>query len=585
MMAVTKSKIKKETKKEKMTGGEVLVDCLIQEGVKTVFGVPGDQLYPFLDAIYASQIAFVLTRHEQAAAHCADAVARVTGAPGVCVGTVGPGAADLIPGVYAAYADSIPLIVICAQNQTWKINPDHGSMQALDQQSLFAPVTKWRTCISHWKRIPSLVQWAFKMAVSGRPGPVLIDVPADVLYAVGEPEEMETPVVPPHQYRGVNPVGDLTAICKAADLLVKAKSPLIHAGGGVLQSGAAKEVVALAEYLGAPVTTSFMARGVIPEDHELSLIPGGYGALAAQVEADVVLAVGGRFGDLDFWGKPPGWGERDEQKVIQIDIDPGMIALNRPVDLAIIGDAKSTVENIFEAVKCVQSKRNVRETLADYKAAQDAWLEDFIQASTSDAVPIHPLVLVQKVRDFFPRSAISVVDGGNTAIWAAYLNRIYEPRTFLWASDSGHLGVGLPYAIGAKCARPETPVYCLTGDGALMFNIQELETAHRLNIPVIVVVANDRAYGMIKAGQKLVYNSRFIGVDFSDARYDKIAQAMNCYGERVETPDEIVPALERAVDSGKPAVIDVIIDGDINLEPPDFQTVAAIWLEGCRMPE
>ncbi len=585
-MTITVTKPVKK-KKTKLTGGDVLLECLIQEGVKKVFGVPGDQLYPFLDALYeSSDIEFVLTRHEQAAAHAADAWARITGEPSVCVGTVGPGAADLVPGIYVAFADSIPVVAICAQNQTWKIHPDHGSMQALDQQSLFAPITKWRVLISHWKRIPSLVQWAFRTATSGRPGPVLIDVPADVLYETGERETLETPIVPPHRYKAADPLGDIDAIKKAVRLLLEAESPLIHAGGGVLQSGAEREIVALAEHLSAPVTTSFMARGVIPEDHELSLLPGGYGALAAQVDSDVVLAVGGRFGDLDFWGKPPGWGEPDQQKVIQIDRDPTMVALNRPVDIAITGDARLTLRKLLEEVRILQpEKRERRKSLADYRAAQDSWLEDFVRLGKSESIPIHPLTLVQKVRDFFPRNAVSVVDGGNTAIWAVYLNRIYEPRTFLWASDSGHLGVGLPYAIGAKLARPDTPVYCLTGDGALMFNIQELETAHRLNTPVIIIVANDRAYGMIKAGQKFVYHSRFIGVDFTDARYDKIAEASGCYGERVEDPHEITPALERAVASRKPAVLDVIIDNTVNLEPPDFKTVAGIWLEGCTMPE
>ena len=574
--------------KNELTGGDVLAECLTQEGVTKVFGVPGDQLYPFLDAVYRSpSMDFVTVRHEQAAAHAADAWARVTGEPGVCMGTVGPGAADLIPGVYVAFADSIPLVVITAQNQSWKIHPDHGSMQALDQQSLFAPVTKFRVLISHWKRIPSLVQWAYRAATSGRPGPVLIDVPADVLYYTGTRDELETQVYPPARYRAIlPPAGHVDAVKKAARWLVEARSPLIHAGGGALQSGASEEVVELAEHLSAPVTTSLVARGVIPEDHELCLLPAGYGALAAQVGADCVLGVGCRFGDLDFWGSPPGWGEPGEQKLIQIDIDPTMIGLNRPCDLAITGDATLILKRLLQEVKSIHpEKMDPRDDLSEDRAAQEVWLQDFKTLSKSDAVPIHPLALIDKVRSFFPRDAISVVDGGNTAIWAVYMNRVYEPRTFLWASDSGHLGTGLPYALGASLANPGKPVYCLTSDGAVMFNIQELETARRLNVPVIIIVANDMAYGMIKAGQKLAYNSRFIGVDFSDARYDRIAEAMGCYGERVKDPQEITPALQRAVDSGRPALLDVIIDGAVNLEPPDFTTVASIWLEGCALPE
>ncbi|MFX0090142.1 MAG: thiamine pyrophosphate-binding protein [Candidatus Hodarchaeota archaeon] len=569
-----------------LTGGDVLVNCLIQEKITKVFGIPGDQLYPLLDAIYQNdKIDFVMTRHEQSAAHAADAWARITGSPGVCLGTVGPGAADLIPGVYTAFADSIPMIVVCAQNQSWRINPDHGSTQGLDQQGLFSAITKWQVCISHWKRISMLTQWAFRVATSGRPGPVLIDAPSDVLFEVGNLEELETPILPPQRYRAPPPVGNREDIRKAAKLLAEAKLPLIHAGGGVLRANAAESVVILAEHLRAPVTTSPGARGVIPEDHELSFLTAGYGALATQAEADVVLTIGGKFGDLDFWGKPPAWGEPEDQKLIQIDIDPTMIGLNRPVDLPIIGDAQSTLKILIEEVKSINSVRNETRNITEYREAQEAWLEDFIKDGKSDAVPIHPLRLIQDVRDFFPRDAISVVDGGNIALWSIYLNRIYQPRTFLWASDSGHLGTGTGYAIGAQLARPDASVFCLTGDGALMFNIQELETMRRLNLPIIIVVANDSAYGMIKAGQKLAYDSRFIGVDFFDVRYDKIAQAIDCYGERVTHSKEIKPALQRAVDSGKPALLDVIIDGSINLEPPDFANVAALWLEGCQLPE
>ncbi|MFX1252812.1 MAG: thiamine pyrophosphate-binding protein [Promethearchaeota archaeon] len=570
----------------KLTGGDVLVKCLIQENITKVFGVPGDQLYPFLDAIYQSdEIDFVLTRHEQSAAHAADAWARVTGTPGVCLGTVGPGAADLVPGVYPAFADSIPMIVICAQNQSWRIHPDHGSTQGLDQQSLFTAVTKWQVCISHWKRISMLTQWAFRAATSGRPAPVLIDVPSDVLYEVGKIEDLEAPILPPNHYRGIPPVGDSEAIKKAARMLVEAKLPVIHAGGGVLMSNASEELVELAEHLKAPVTTSPRARGVIPEDHELCFLTAGFGALSVQAEADLVLTIGGKFGDLDFWGKPPAWGEPDTQKLIQIDIDPTMIGLNRPVDLPIVGDARLTLTRLLKEVKSLQPTKTENRDIAEYHAAQEAWLEDFLNAGKSDAKIIHPLRLIQDVRDFFPRDAISVIDGGNTALWSIYLNRIYHPRTLLWAGDSGHLGTGPGYAIGAKLARPDTPVYCLTGDGAFMFSIQELETMRRLKLPIVIIVANDRAHGMIKAGQKLVYSSRYIGVDFFDVRYDKIAQAMDCHGERVTEPGEIKPALKRAVDSGKPALLDVVVDRSINLEPPDFENVAGLWLEGCDLPD
>lgn len=569
----------------KFTGGEILTKCLIEEGVKYVFGVPGDQLYPLLDAIGRSgKIQFVTFRHEQAAAHAADAWARTTGEPGVCLGTVGPGAADLVPGVYAAFADSIPMIVLCAQNQSWRIYPDHGSTQGLDQIDLFRPITKWRANISHWQRIPHLVHWAFREATSGRPGPVHLDIPSDVLYLKCEDSMLEDGVVSRDRYRMTRPpIGDPELIRRAAKMLLEAKFPLLHAGGGVLASAASRELIDLAEQLQAPVTTSVWARGAIPEDHPLSLFPAGFGAIAAQSQADVVLLVGGRLGDLDFWGRPPAWGESAKQKLIQIDIAPEMIAHNRIVDLPIVGDAKSTLSEILKLIKA-KPKAKPRTEMKDCREAQESWLADYIQQGKSDQVPIHPLRMIQDVRDFFPRDAISIVDGGNIAVWAVYLNRIYEPRTFLWPSDSGHLGVGTGYAIGSKLAHPEKEVYVISGDGAFMFNVQELETMRRLKLPLTMIIADDRAYGMIKAGQKGLYEARYVGVDFIDIRYDKIAEGMGCFGVRVEKPGDLKPALDRAKASGLPAVIDVVIDPDVNLAPPDFESVASVWLEGCQLP-
>jgi len=279
------------------------------------------------------------------------------------------------------------------------------------------------------------------------------------------------------------------------------------------------------------------------------------------------------------------WGDPSQQKFIQIDISGDIIGLNRPVDVGIVGDAKSTLRVLLETIKKYTPRRKEHKSLQDYKQVEKMWLEGFKEMSHSDSVPIHPLRLIREVREFFPRDAITVVDGGNTAVWCLYLNRVYEPNTYLSCAsgDSGHLGAGIPYAIAAKLAAPSKQVYCISGDGSFGFNIQELETASRLKLPVIFIVANDLAWGMIKSGQTLAYSKKYIGVDLSDIRYDKVAQAMNCYGERVVEPSEIKPALQRAVDSGLPAVLDVEIDRDVT--PPDFEILAAVWLEGCELPE
>jgi acetolactate synthase-1/2/3 large subunit len=573
----------------KVLGADLLVQCLIQEHVRYLFGIPGGQLCPILDAVRRfgtdAGIQFVMTRHEQAAAHMADAFARVTGEPGVCIGTVGPGAADLVPGVYAAWADSIPMLVLTAQNQTWKSYPERGSMQSLDQIALFEPITKWSARVTHWERIPELVQRAFRVAVSGRPRPVHLDLHVDVLFATGDPEDLTLEPVDRDRYRpSLGPVAQAECVAQAAQILVDAERPLIHPGGGALRSGAWDQVRELAEYLSAPVTTSQSGRGVLPEDHPLCLIAAGYGALGAQALADVVLLVGGRLGDVDFWGQPPFWGEPAQQKLIQIDIDAENMALNRPVDLALIGDAQATLSALIEAVQRLTAPVPERPDLAEYRETQEIWLAQFAEASTSNTKPIHPLRMVRDVRAFFPRDAVFVADGGNTNLWAHYLNRVFEPRSFLWAADSGHLGSGLPYALGAKLACPDRPVYAICGDGAFGLNIQELETAARLKLPVVVIVANDRQWGMIKAAQMAAYDARYIGVDFDDVRYDQVAQAMGCWGERVEEAGQIIPALERAVASGKPAVLDVLVDQWANLTPPDLEILDAVWMEGCELP-
>ncbi len=570
-----------------MSGGEILLEVLLREGVRYVFGIPGDRWLPFLDAIYRygekRGLQFVMTRHEQAAAHMADAWARETGQPGVCLGVVGPGAADLVPGVYPAWADGIPMIVMTSQNQSWHIYPDRGFIQSLDQHSLFKPITKWSAVVSRTDRIAELVQRAFRKALSGRPGPVHLDFPGDVLY--DEIVVDESTLMPPERYRPVRrPVGDPVLVKMAAKMLAEARLPLIHAGGGVLRSGASQELVELAEFLQAPVTPSVAGRGSIPEDHPLWIPPSSPPAIAVQNEADVVLIVGSKLADLDFWGRPPGWGDPAVQKTIQIDIDPDMIGLNRPVDIGIVGDAKATLRAILNELKRI-SPEGFKRDLSAYIEFKEQWEREYIEMAESPADPIHPLKVVKEVRDFFPRDAISVVDGGNTAVWAYYLNRIYTPDGFLWAADSGHLGTGLPYAIAAKLAHPERDVYLLTGDGAFMFNIQELETARRLKANIVAIVFNDGSWGMVKGTQKLMFKERYIGVDFTDVRYDQVARAMGCYGERVTSPDMIRPALERAVASGLPAVIDVIVDKNIHLVPPDLETLGVVWMEGLEPPE
>lgn len=568
-----------------LTGAEILVKCLVNEGVRYVFGVPGGELTPLLDALRKEpNIEFVLTRHEQAAANMADAYYRVTGRLAAAIGTVGPGAANLVSGVYPAYADGIPLVAITAQHQSWKSYPDHGSMQALDQLRLFGAVTKWNVVINHVDRIPELFQRAVKNAFRGRPGPVHLDLPVDILFKRFEVDSLEKFIPPSNRYRAYTlPMADIELVRQAAKMLVEANNPIIHVGGGVIWSDAYMEVRELAEYLSMAVTPSMMARGVLPEDHPLYFIPAIPSTIALQSSADLVLLVGCRLGDLDFWGKPPAWGDVDVQKFIQIDIDPENIALNRLVDLAILGDAKRTLRTLIEEVKKLTDR--VERDWSMYKDMERIWVEENIKKALDKYDGIHPMRAIYEVRRFFPKDSITVLDGGNVPVWAHYVHRIYTPRSLLWAGDSGHLGTGLPYAISAKLAKPEKDVYLITGDGSFMFNIHEMETATRLGTKIIVIILNDRAFGMIRGVQKLLYKGEFYGVDFVDVDYSKVAEAMGWYGRRVVEPEEIRDALEEAYRQDRPALLDVVTPKEISMVPPDLGLLGELWMEGVEFPE
>ena len=569
----------------RITGGELLVRCLLNEGITKVFGIPGGQLTTFIDAIARlgskEGIEFVLTRHESAAANMADAWARVTGGLAACTGTIGPGASNMIPGMETAYSDNIPLLAITPQIHSDRSYPFKGSQQQLDQMTLYRAVTKWNALVNRWDRIPDLVSMAVRQAYAGKPGPVHLDIPVDVLFETHE--ETEVRIIPPEKTRNTGrPYGDPDLVVKAAELLAGAEKPVIHAGCGVFRSEASGELQKLAEFLHCPVAPTVGARGVISEEHPLCMLPAGGGALAAGSQADVVLAVGCTFAELDYWGKPPFWGIPEEQKVIQVDIDPSSIGLNREVDVAIVGDAKAVLEQIYEALCDISKAKTEREFTANVQAVEKMARDGVDQAASVDTSPIHPLRLIKEVREFFGEDAIVAQDGGNISLWAAMGLRVYKPRSFLWAGGSGHLGTGLPMALGAKMAAPDRPVYILHGDGAFMFSVGELETASRLGLPVVDIVANDRSFGMIKAAQDMAFEKRYCGVDFTDARLDKMAQAMGCYGERILEPEEIKPALERALSSGKPAVLDVVIDCAANLSPPTLGLIVQVWLKGCE---
>lgn len=555
----------------KITGGELLLKCLQAEGVSVMFGVLDGSFNPFLAKLDDYGIRFVCARHEAAAAHMAEAWARIRGEPGVCIGGIGPGAANMVSGIVTAYAEGSPVIALSGQRRQAIIYPDRGgSFQNVELLRLYEPVTKWRAGLRDWRRLPELMRQAYRVATSGRPGPVYLEIPEDLMRGVGDPDSAA--VWPPARYRPGKPgAGDVALIDQAADMLAGAERPLLHAGMGVVWANAYDEFLALADHLSAAVTTTLGARGAVPEDHPRFFHPLDRGALEAmRAEADVALAVGARFGELDGWGRPPVWGDPAQQRLIHVDADATAIGLNRPVDVGILGDARATLTALLEAVKARTAPREEHDGFGRYRELGQAWqaqLESALQAK--GAGDINPGQVVQEVRDFFPRDGVLVMDGGCTSLWTASFHPIYEPRSYLYTVKFGHLGTGLPYAIGAKMAAPERPVYLITGDGALGFNIQELETARRHDVQITVIVICDQGWGMERPSQMMGGVGGLIETElYTGARYDLVAEALGCYGEKVDDPAQLRPALERATESGLPALIQVMVHPDANLAPP-----------------
>ncbi len=564
-----------------ITGGELLLKCLQSAGITTMFGVLDGSHNPILAKLNEYGIRFVTARHESAAAHMADAWARVRGEPGVVLTGIGPGALNTTAGVGVAHAEGVPLIVLTGQRRRNIIYPDRGGgFQVADLVDLYRPITKWSVGVRHWDRVPEILARAFRIARSGRPGPVYVELPEDLLKEAHGEEDV--PTQGPAAYRAPSPgAGDPEAIEQAAEMLANAERPLLHAGSGVVWSGAWAEFQALADYLGAVVTTTLAARGVIPEDHPQYIhLLNQQALLRARREADVILAVGTRFSELDGWGRPPWWGDPREQKTIHIDADPMAIGLNRPVDVGIVADARAALGALLSAVKARTPAKPPHPHLKQYREHTEAWQKELGAALDTGMGGINPGRMVQVAREVFPREAVLVMDGGNTSLWTVNFFPLYEPRSFLYTSKFGHLGTGLPYAIGAQMAAPDRPVCLITGDGAFGFNVQELETAVRYNVPITVIVAVDHGWGMERTSQLAAGIQPFVETEFfRETRFDEIARGYGCHGEKVDRLEDLRPALERARASGRPAVVQVSVDPMANMAPPGIRTFATVRMD------
>jgi acetolactate synthase-1/2/3 large subunit len=544
-----------------LSGAQAVVTSLRNEGVKYVFGIPGGPILPLYDALYeASSPKHILVRHEEAAAFMADAYARVTGRPQVCVGTMGPGAANLLIGVACAFSDSIPLIAITGNVST--AFEGRGLQQEMDHVRVFTPVTKRSIKMHRTERIPEILQMAFRVATTGRPGPVLIDVPSDVLSREAEVDFVESSKARPTSRRLY---GDPEEIRRAAQLLVDAERRIILAGGGVITSNASTELTTLAETLNSPVVTSYNGRGAIPEDHPLFLGRAGSGAPTVfdEVirEADVVLAVGYRFTDVSTnnWSFPSG-----DAEIIHVDIDPCEIGRIVPVEVGVVGDARAVLSELLKGVDSRLAKmRRQRGWIEDAFRRKEVWETRMMEKMTSDAVPIKPHRVMKELREVLDRNAILATSAGSNKMFAASLFRIYEPRTWIHSGGSTPMGAAFCHALGAKLAAPDRQVVAVCGDGGFQMVCQELVTAVENDLNVVTCILNDQRLGLIRYQQQKQYGGRVIATEFRRTPdFIKLAEAFGATGIRVEKPQEMKASLKYALQADTPVVVDIVIDGE-----------------------
>ncbi len=554
----------------KIDGGEMLVRALEYEGVREVFTLHGGHL----DAIYAAcndhGFRVIDTRHEQAAAHMADGWARTTGRPGVAIVTAGPGVTDAVTGVANAFMDSIPMILIGGRSPL--ADDDRLPLQAVDQMGILRPITKWARSVTHTDRIPEYVAAAFRHATSGRPGPVFLELPIDVLFARADEERVDFP----KDYRPKAPAGpSRVALMRALSWLREARRPAILAGGGIWFAQAAAELTRFAELANTPVMTNSKARGAISEEHPLCF--GGFGAIHPLIHehsggsADLVILLGTRIGL--FTGGRNSVIPRDA-RVIQVDIEPEEIGRNRAIELGIVSDCGEFLREAIAAAKDERFDRH-EEWIQRLGAVRDSMRHRFDDALKDRPGPIHPARMAHEIVNTLSPEAIVVADGGETAAWMSNAWTARFPGRFLSHGYLGCLGTGIPFALACKAAHPDQQVFCIVGDGSAGLNFSEFHTAAKNNLPVTVVINNDRQWGMSKHGQELMWGKgRHIATELGMVHYERAAEGLGAQGELIERAEDIAPALKRALSSGRVACLNVVTDCDV-IEPMTFAMYSA----------
>ncbi len=547
-----------------VTGSTLVGRALKNEGVKVIFTLSG-ALHGIYDTCVDEGIELIDMRHEQAVANAATGYAFATGEPGVAMVTEGAGVVNMTPGIATAYQACAPVIGITTHTPLYF--EGMGVIQEFDSSEMYRSITKWRGYCLSARRVPEYVATGFRYATTGRKGPVLLEFPTEALLL--SVEEEQASIMPPHRYRtDARPYGDPNLVRKATQWLLDAERPGILIGTGVFWAGASKELIQFAELLNIPVCyAGISGKGCIPDDHPLCGGPVGlgFGSIAG---ADVLLAIGVRFEEIVGYGKGDFYAP--DVKVISVDIEPTEIGRNRPIDIGIWGDAKAVltqlIESSKEALKSAGVKRAETEWTRTVRSIAQSIPDAAYTGASETAKPIDPRTLGKQVCEFMGKDACIVMDGGDIQAHTAPFHCAGFPGSYvsgLGTPRSGQLGGGIPTAIGVKTARPDKRVLVVVGDGSFLLNASEIDTAVRHKKQVVVVIGNDCQWGAVRHFQQLCEHRDVCSKLSEDTRYDKYAESLGAYGELVTEPTEIKPALQRAFDSGLPAVLDVRTDPSV----------------------
>jgi acetolactate synthase-1/2/3 large subunit len=540
----------------KMTGAKILIECLKKENVEVMFGYPGGQVLAIFDQLYDSPIKFVLTRHEQAAAHAADGYARATGKVGVCLATSGPGATNLVTGIATAYMDSIPMVAITGQVKTFLIGND--AFQEADIVGITRPITKHNYLVEDIKDLARIIKEAFHIASSGRPGPVLIDIPSDI-------QMQETDFVYPEkvEIRGFKPTftGHIGQIKRAAKAIAESKRPILYVGGGVIACNASEEIHKLALNNNIPVAMTLLGLGSFPMTEKLSLgMLGMHGTAYANhaiMESDLIIAVGARFDDrvtgkLDVFAP--------HATVIHIDIDPASVSKTVTVDIPIVGCA----DNILKELNQIVKKPNTK----DWLKKIDEWKKEFPMTYKDDD-KLRPQYVIEQLFEVTKGNAIICTEVGQNQMWAAQYFKFMKPRSIISSGGLGTMGYGFPAAIGAKLGKPHKHVFDVAGDGSIQMNIQELATAVTNKIPVKIIILNNSCLGMVRQWQELFFKKRYshtkFCVDYPD--FVKLAESYGAVGMKITKKKDVRSAIEKAIEINNTVIIDFKVEPEENVFP------------------